>query len=663
MKILRRAVLVLVVVLSLPAGAAQPPSGLSAEFGALPQYRAVVLSSSGRMLAWLRPGGSGDEVVAYDIGAHAVRRVLRLPAGVDVGWLGWEDDDTLLVNTADTERVPTYLHLDVGRAVRWSRVLALDIPSGKSRILLGDVLSGFSGGFETTAELLAWAIPGRPHTVMMAADAAYAGDYRPSLGTMIHDTRDDSGLVSTLFAVDAATGKEKAIAHGDAFTNQWVLDADGNPVARTEWRSDNYTIYARQGGDWRQIYQHSGRRASDFDALVLDAKARALLAIMPDADGRHLWEIPLDGSAPKRMLPEVRQQVRSLEFDPLTRSLSAVWVGRSDERRIWIDTAARLRYQSVAGAFPGRQVWVYDLTQDGAETLAEVQDISEPPIYYLINFSNHSAVIAGEAYPQLAHVALGTAHSIQYQTQDGRTVRAQVVLPPGGGKDLPLVVLAPGESEPGADDFDWFAQYLAARGYAVLRPDLMLIALPAEGGWVAWGGASQRYAVDGVSLLVQQGVADPRRVCIVGMGYGGYAALAGVAFFPGTYACAVSINGISDLPLLLAHEMNVFGEAHSNHAALGAWDTSVGSRSDPKLIAESPVHAAKAVTAAVLLIHGEDDTVVPVTQSLEMKTALEKAGKHVTFMQLDGSDHSLDRASTRIEVLQAVGAFLHASLH
>lgn len=660
---LRRALLILAAALILPAQAAQPPSGLAAKFGALPQRTDVTLSSSGRMLAWLQPSDSGDEVVAFDIGSQTVRRMLQMPAGLRVYWLAWEDDDTLLVGASRTEQVPASLRLNWGRAVRWSRVLALDVPSGKSFILLGNTLSGDAGAYQTGAGLLAWAIPGQPHTVIMTADVESIGRYRPSLGTMIHNARGDSGLVSTVFAVDSATGKAETIASGDAFTNQWVLDENGNPVARTEWQSDRYTVYARQGDDWRQIWQHPGTRA-EFGRFAFDSKSRALLTIAPDANGRRrLWAIPLDGSAPRRLLPDVSQEVMSFAFDPATHSLSAVWVGRSDEHRIWIDTAAQARYESIARAFPGRQVRVYDLSQDGRETLAAVQAISAPPVYYLINFANHSAAIAGEAYPQLAHVTLGTAHSIQYQTQDGRTVRAQVVLPPGGGKNLPLVVLAPGELAGGSNDFDWFAQYLAMRGYAVLRPDLALTGLPTEGGWVGWGGASQRYAVDGISLLVQQGIADPHRVCIVGAGYGGYAALAGAAFFPDKYACAVSINGITDLRSFLGHEIDVFGGADSNHVALAAWESSVGSQSDPKVIAESPVHAAKAVVAPVLLLHGSDDTVVPVEQSLEMKRALEKAGKRVTFIQLDGSDHWLDRASTRIEVLKSVGQFLQASLH
>jgi dipeptidyl aminopeptidase/acylaminoacyl peptidase len=417
MNTLHRAVLMLMAALTLPAGAAQPPSGLAAQFGAPPQCSHLTLSSSGRMLAWLHPNGSGDDVVAFDVGAHAVRRTLRLPASLSVDWIGWEDDDTLLVDTADTEQVPASFGVRLG-AVRWRRLVAFDISSGESHILLGDTLSGPWTGFQTAADLLAWAIPGRPHTVMMAADVSNRGSYRSSLGTMIHHARGDSGQVSALFAVNAVTGKEKAIAYGDAYTNQWLLDEGGNPVARTEWGSDGLTIYASQGGDWRQIYHQTSDSRSAFDALEVDAKAQALLTIIPDAAGvRHLWAIPLNGSPPKRMLPGMAQNVRSLEFDPQTHALSAVWVGRSDAHRIWIDTAARMRYESVAGAFPGRQVRVYDLSRDGGETLAEVQGVSQPPVYYLINFSSHSAVIAGEAYPQLAHVTLGTAHFIQYPTQ------------------------------------------------------------------------------------------------------------------------------------------------------------------------------------------------------------------------------------------------------
>lgn len=648
-----------------PAGAAQAPSHLSAAFGALPQSEGVTLSSSGRMLAWIRPDGAGEDLVVFDLASRTVRRTVRIGTGLSVDWLRWEGDDTLLVNTAETQHLPSSLQWGWGKALELSRVLALDVATGKSRMLLADQLAGASGYLDTSGDLLAWDMPGRPHTVVMSATVIDPLAYRMPTGTLIHSARGDSGWVSEVFSVDTGTGQEKPIAYGDAFTNQWVVDADGNVVARSDWRSNRFTIYAWRKGAWRQIYERDGKLASHVGRLEFDAPEHALVAVMMGSNGRrHLWEIPLDGSAPKRMLPAVKGQVRSVAFDTYDDKLASVWVGHSHPQMIWLDPAAKIRALSVSHAFPGRTAEVYDDTRDGQEVLAEVQDAAHPPIYYLVNFATHHADIAGEAYPQLAHVALGTVQAIQYQTKEGLTVHAQLFLPQGGSKDLPLVVLAPGGPE-GVDPnkFDWFAQYLAARGYAVLRPDIELTGLPTIGGPVLWGGLSQRYAVDGVHQLVKQGVADAHRVCIVGVGYGGYAALAGAAFSNHTYACAVSINGISDLPALLGHERAVYGGSDSNHLALVAWHTHLGSRFDPKVISGSPVHAADLVLAPVLLIHSEDDTVVPVNQSLEMKGALERAGRPVAFIQLKGSDHWLSQGSTRVEVLKDVGAFLGTYLH
>lgn len=665
MRKLDRALLILIAALAGSAGpawAASPAGTLAAAFGAAPQQTDMTLSPGGRMLAWQQPNGSGSEVVLYSLDARKVRRTLQI-AGMSVDWLAWEDDGTLLIDTAQIERLPPGSRLDWGRAVRVSRILSVDVASGRSRTLLADRLAGGSGYFDTGANLLAWDIPQRAHTVIMAANVFDQGEYRQRTGTMIHSARGDSGMVDALFSVDTATGKDKTIAQGDGFTSQWVVDADGDLLARTQWQAHHFRIFAREGRDWRQIYRHVGPVEPEIAGV--DRKSHAILAIVRGGDGRRrLWAIPLDGSAPTRMLPAVRQQVLSVDFSRYTDVPTAVWVGRSDPHRIWLDTGAESRYESIANAFPGREVRVYDLSRNGGKVMAEVQGSSDPPIYYLIDFSNHHAEIAGETYPQLAHVALGKITPLQYQTRAGQTVSAQLVLPPAGGKDLPLVVLAPGgpeASNPGT--FDWFAQYLAALGYAVLRPDIALDPLATVGGAVYWGGISQRYAVDGVHILVQKGVADARRVCIVGVGYGGYAALSGVAFSPGTYACAVSVNGISDVPKLLGHERDVFGGSDSDHSVLAAWHTYVGSRFDPKLIARSPVHAATAVVAPVLLIHAENDTVVPVSQSLEMKSALERAGKAVRLLELDSGDHRMTRASTRIEVLKSVGGFLRKHLH
>ena len=662
-KLLHQMLLLALAVAAVPVWASQRVAGLAAAFGTPPQQSDFVLSPDGRLVAWRQQSGANAEVVIYDLKTHSVRRTFSAGKSWPLYWLGWEDDDTLLIETGATKRMPADWPGGLqNQPVNWTRELALDVSSGKGHVLLADRLATASL-IDTRAQLIAYDIP-QPHTVIMAAMQQDASDYRERAGTMIHDPVADSGNVSTLFSVDTRTGEGKPIATGDAFTSQWWVDEAGEPVARSEWHAadQRYSIYALQGGKWRWIYQHTG---AEPVVPGLDPQTHAILAIIQGSGGtRRLWAIPLDGSAPTRMWPAVRRQVRSIVFSRFSDTPTAVWVGGAHPHRTWLNTAAQARYESVARAFPGREVHVYDHTRDGKAVLAEVEGSGSPPVYYLINFATGHAMIAGAAYPQLAHVPLGAVQAIQYPTR-GHIVHAQLFLPPGGGKNLSLAVLVPGG--PVGDDhgaFDWFAQYLAASGYAVLRPDIALRGLVgSQRGWILWGGHSQRYAIDGVHALVRQGVVDPRHVCIVGVGYGGYAALAGAAFSPSTYACAVSIDGISDLNSLLDYETVLFSGMHTSPAALATMRAYLKSSGDPKTGAASPVQAARAVKAPVLLIHDEQDTLVPIQQSLEMWHALRKLGKPVTFIKLAGADPMLSHGSTRIKVLKAVGGFLARYLH
>ena len=163
---------------------------------------------------------------------------------------------------------------------------------------------------------------------------------------------------------------------------------------------------------------------------------------------------------------------------------------------------------------------------------------------------------------------------------------------------------------------------------------------------------------DAVRYLAKDGTIDPKRVCIVGGSYGGYAALAGVTLDPGVYRCAVSVAGLSDLKRFLLWS----GELQRNRDNFGQryWDRFMGisGPNDPALQAISPIEHASAVSAPVLLIHGRDDTVVPFQQSDVMADALRHAGKQVEVVTLRHEDHWLSRSDTRYQMLAATVAFL-----
>lgn len=162
---------------------------------------------------------------------------------------------------------------------------------------------------------------------------------------------------------------------------------------------------------------------------------------------------------------------------------------------------------------------------------------------------------------------------------------------------------------------------------------------------------------DGVKALIAIGMADPDRICIVGASYGGYAALAGGAFTPELYACVAAIAPVTDLPRMLIDERRDRGR---DHWVVAYWERVIGDLSEERdfLKEISPVNHAEAFEAPVLLIHGRDDTVVPMVQSRRMRNALRNADKSVELMELRGEDHWLSTSETRLETLRALEVFL-----
>ena len=139
----------------------------------------------------------------------------------------------------------------------------------------------------------------------------------------------------------------------------------------------------------------------------------------------------------------------------------------------------------------------------------------------------------------------------------------------------------------------------------------------------------------------------------MGQAYGGYAALAGVTIQQGLYRCAVAIAPIADLPKM----RNWLGyKVGRVSPGLRSFSAQVGR--EEELEAVSPVRFAADANAPILLIHGEDDTEVPLEQSRAMEKALRAAGKPVEFVELRGEDHWLSRENTRLAMLRAAVAFV-----
>ena len=331
------------------------------------------------------------------------------------------------------------------------------------------------------------------------------------------------------------------------------------------------------------------------------------------------------------------------------------------------DAAAGRLWALAAAALPDAAPSLISWSNDFKHAIFFTSGSGDSGTYYLLNVEAGELNGIGSAYPEIAADQVAPIRPITYAAADGLEIPGYLTTPPGieDPKNLPLVVLAHGG--PASRDylgFDWWAQALASRGFAVLQPNFR----GSEGygedfteaGYGEWGRKMQTDLSDGVRWLASEGVIDPARVCIVGASYGGYAAMAGPTLDVGVYRCAVSVNGVSDLRRMVEAEAK--GREHRDNEVVRYWNRFMGAErlGDRSLDERSPARLAARADAPMLLIHGRDDTVVPIEQSRVMAQALRRAGKPVEMVELDGEDHWLSRSETRQRMLGETLRFLEA---
>jgi len=484
---------------------------------------------------------------------------------------------------------------------------------------------------------------------------------------------DDSGCYSIpdyadLYRVDLDTGELQIAAHGRQDSDAWLIGPTGEVVARS--------LYNEKAGSWQILAGKDGDRVlaaghNDFGGagtLYLGRTADTVLVELPTGEsgeerGAYEYrEFSLTGD-PAKPLPDIADMT-SPRIDPVSR----LWIGQKLENDEQGDTffapAQEARWRGTRKAFPKNIIHLESWSADFSRLIVMTDGGDDSGTHWLVDIAKHAAVPVGSSYPLVKPEDVGSVQMVEWHAADGLKLHGVLTLPPGRDpKALPLVVFPHGGPEardyPG---FDWWAQAFAARGYAVFQPNFRgsagYGAAFRNAGLGQWGRKMQTDISDGVAGLASQGIVDPKRACIMGGSYGGYAALAGVTVQHGLYRCAVSVAGVADLGDFLTYSHKLAG---SQSSTMRYWKGFMGvtsSWSTSELRPITPSELADHADAPILLIHGKDDTVVPFDQSETMESALKHAGKPVEFVQMQNEDHWLSREETRIEMLKAAVAFV-----
>ncbi len=616
-----------------PAPATPPPVEA---FGQLPAISDVDISPSGSKLAWIDNSGKLARIVIFDLASNRAVREVNLPAETIPRRVLWADDATLLAGVSVTK-------IQLGRKkvqLEWRRWFAIGAVGGEPRMLLT-----LSGDLErNTGPVIVRRRTSKPGKIFMAAREAAPGLF--------------SALAYNLYEVDLQSGEGKILERGSAFTTSWAVDATGNVVVRGDWNltTNKFTVSARSNGGWRRLYE--GKPCGRPWPLYLSEDNAAAIGLGSFCEDQRvkLWSLPLDGTGRKALVEVSQIDVEHLTLDPLDETVVAATLAGDGGQQIWLDKRAEQRLYALRRSFEADWITFTGRSADSQRVVIRVEGASRPPVYHLVDYTSKRADIVSEAYPKLANTRFGFVRSFNYDARDSYQLVARLTVPvDSNAQNLPLVVLVhDGPEDRDPDVFDWRAHFFASRGYAVLQPQFRgstgFGLSHADVGRRQWGLRMQDDVTDAVRAAIAQGIADPKRVCIVGTGYGGYSALTGASATADLYACVASVAGISDLPSMLDYL-----EKTSDDFAY--WRRHIGD-SERTLIKHSPSRNVSAVRAPILLMHGTEDSVVPLQQSRLMARALKTAGKPHELVELPGEDHWMSQGPTRIRMLSELERFL-----
>ena len=498
---------------------------------------------------------------------------------------------------------------------------------------------------------------------------AYVGaitqeDYAPKF--VLEDDGVRSLIYPRLVRIDLETGKTDLVANPTGGDTEWMVGPTGEILVRgvVDSRGETFRLYPGAAGGVPILTDKIEKGSFRIDVEGLGRTPGKLLLRERSQDGVRLREVSMTGSGTGEGEGEVLahgDNTASGLHDRETHLLIGL-TSREGDGVMLFDPTLQKRVDDARAAWPGLRTQLVSYGRGFNRMIFLTDGKGDAGTYWLVDTANRSAVPIGRVNPDIPPADVGAEQMISYKAADGLAMDGVLTLPPGReAKNLPLVVLPHGGPLVPADKarFDWWAQAFASRGYAVFQPNYRGTLGRGEAfrkaAFGQFGRKMQTDISDGVDALAKQGVIDPKRACIVGGSYGGYAALAGVTVEQGRYRCAVSVAGIGDLARFQAW---VGEHQGTDTRAVSFWRELIGASAGQDLQEISPRRLAARADAPILLIHGVDDTVVPITQSQDMERALKAAGKPVEFVTMLGEDHWLSREVTRQAMLSAAVAFV-----
>ncbi len=636
------------------------------DFFRRPEFSEAVLSPNGRYLATLSAVNSRLNLVVIDLDTRKASVLTRYD-NIDLGRLRWVGNERILYSAVQ-------LNAPSGQdAPRAGGLFVIKRDGTEERQLArtaSQLMKSETGGFMAMQPLRN--IPGSADEMIVSAVVA----------------NDDS---FDLYRINLSTGRHRLLTAGrpgDRISS-WVLDSKLVPrvaVASGKGSSTQRIVHYRRDADspWQELARFDETQPPAFVPLAFDTDDVHLY--VASNEGRANMAIYRYNPNDRKMVEMVAQHpqydlgaspqgasLNSLVFDPETGALAGLRIDADKPQMLWVDETMEKIQASVDATWPDRSN-VLSGTRLASRVLISSYSDTLPGRLYLYDKQTKRIEEVGASRPWLEG-KLAAVKPFRLKTRDGLDIPSYVVLPKNhqAGQKLPTIVHIHGG--PFARDVVQGGRYgpsfgvreaqvLASRGYAVVLPNFRIT--PELGsklyyaGFGTYGQQMSEDHEDAVTWAIDQGFADPKRICISGASYGGYAALQAATRPTNPFACAISGLPVTDLKFQRERADYSFSPA-----AVEYWRKVQGVKDfdDPKVREQSPLFQADRIKIPVFMYVGEQDARTPPAQAKRMADALAAAGNPVKdYFVGKGEGHGYGVQAVNVELYERMLKFLDQAL-